>query len=1084
MKQAFKLFLATLATLFVFVSSYAQVTTSSLEGRVSDKDNEALIGASVVAVHVPTGTKYVAIANDEGRFVINGMRAGGPYKIEVSYIGMSTLEYDNIILKLGDPYEINAVMQTANELAAVTVVSEKSFNASKTGAGASFNRSTVENMPTIDRSIYDVVKLTPQANVNKSGGISIAGANNRYNSFQIDGAVANDTFGLAASGTNGGQTGTNPISMDAIEEVQVVIAPFDVRQSGFTGGAINAITKSGTNQVKGTFYTHFFNQDMIGTTAGPKGTNRTKYSEELSTTYGITFGAPIVKDKAFIFVSGEYYKKEYPNVYNPIAGSYTGKTLKKEVFDEAGNSLGNIFDTNMANAMIKHYEKYYSPSDGFNESYGEHIVGTEAFNFLTRFDWNISDKHKLMVRYQFAKADKDQYGSGSSTYYFNNSSYKQSNKTNTLVAELNSRFSDKISNTFRATAVFVRDKRTTPYSGANIYIKDTYTINMGTEYSSGANSMNSDTYTIEDNLSIIKGNHNITIGTHNEIYKFDNLFQQYAFGGYTFNTVADFMATTHTSSSIYQFNYRYTDPTLTGGEPLWAAKTYAAQFGIYAQDEWKPNRNFSLTYGLRVDLPALLNNPTSNDVFNSRTGMTPALAQRLDEYESYVGKVPNVTPLFSPRVGFRWFLNDSHKTLLRGGAGLFTGRVPFVWLSNAYNNTGMEAKSITVNSPSTAAGFPLTSNPFEKIVETGLAAAGGTATINTISKKFKYPQVFRLNLGLDHEFDNGLKLTFDALYSKTFNNVYFKNLAIESNNKVYGVNSSVGANNPNSVAPYYTLDRSYYAIVDLANTNKGYSYSLSLMAQKSFAFGLDLMASYTYGHSYSVNDGTSSVAYSNWKYNYAVDSNTPELSYSLFDKPHKIMAMVSYKTPMYLGGLQTSFTLTYTGQSGQRYSYTMDESKDFNGDGQRGNSLMYIPTADELQQMNFVDPNDRNRFEAFIQNDSYLNRNRGGWSARYAGKAPFEHHFDLHIAQDFFYDKKSGRKLQFIVDLINFSNMLNRNWGIYNTSYYNLMILQVSKLTADSNGNMTPTYQFTPQEIKLDDFNSRWRCQLGFRLVF
>ena len=1083
MKQAFKLFLATLATLFVFVSSYAQVTTSSLEGRVSDKDNEALIGASVVAVHVPTGTRYVAIANDEGRFVINGMRAGGPYKIEVSYIGMATLEYNNIVLKLGDPYEINPVMQTANELAAVTVVSEKSFNASKTGASASFNRATVENMPTIDRSIYDVVKLTPQASVNKNGGVTIAGANNRYNSFQIDGAVANDTFGLSASGTNGGQTGTNPISMDAIEEVQVVIAPFDVRQSGFTGGAINAITKSGTNQVKGTFYTHFFNQDMIGTTAGPKGTDRQKYSNELSTTYGITFGAPIVKDKAFIFVSGEYYKKEYPNVYNPVAGSFSN-ALKAEVFDEAGNSLGNVFDTKMADAMIKHYQKYYSPSDGFSESYGQHTVGTEAFNLLTRFDWNISDKHKLMVRYQFAKADKDQYGSGKYKYYFNNSSYKQANKTNTFVVELNSRFSDKVSNTFRASAVFVRDRRTTPYQGANIYIQDNYTINMGTEYSSGANSMSSDNYTIEDNLSIMKGNHNITIGTHNEIYKFDNLFLQYAFGGYTFSTVADFMATTNTSSKIYQFNYRYTDPTLTGGEPLWAAKTYAAQFGIYAQDEWKPNKNFTLTYGLRVDLPAFLNNPTSNEPFNDRTGMSASLAQRLNDFESYVGQVPNVTPLFSPRVGFRWFLNDSHKTLVRGGAGLFTGRVPFVWISNAYNNTGMEAKSITVKNPSTASGFPLTSNPFEKIVETGLAAAGGSATINTISKKFKYPQVFRVNLGVDHEFDNGLKLTFDALYSKGINNVYFKNLAIESNSKVYAVNSAVAASNPNAETKYYTVDKQYYAIVDLANTNKGYSYSLSLMAQKSFAFGLDVMASYTYGHSYSVNDGTSSVAYSNWKYNYGVDTNEPELSYALFDIPHKFMAMISYKTPMYLGGLQTAFTLTYTGQSGQRYSYTMNESVDFNGDGQKGNSLLYIPTADELQQMQFVDPADRSKFESFIQDDSYLSRNRGNWAPRYGGKAPFEHHFDLHIAQDFFYDKKSGRKLQFIVDLINFGNMINRNWGIYNSSTYNLQILQVTKLTKGADGNMTPTYKFNPQEISMNDFNSRWRCQLGFRLVF
>lgn len=1076
MRQSFKCFIALLGVMILTISgAFAQVTTSSINGRVTDSEGAPLAGAAVVAVHVPSGSQYYAVANDEGRYVINGMRAGGPYKVEITFLGMGTIEYSDITIKLGEPFEINASMSPDTELEAVVMTAEASFAARQTGAGSNFSLSAVQNMPTVDRSIYDVVKYTPQAVISKTGGISFAGSNNRYNSFQVDGAVANDSFGLADSGTNGGQTGANPIALDAIEEIQVVVAPFDVRQSGFTGGAINAITKSGTNTVKGSFYSYFNNQDFIGTTAGPidasKGETREKYDTQLSQTYGFTVGGPVIKNKLFIFASAEYYKKTYPNVYTPANGSYNDLTLNEDVILPDGTNLGNVFNTAMADAIIDHYEKNYGVADT-GESYSEHLVTDRSINAMLRLDWNINDDNKLMFRYQIMDAYADQYSSGGNTYYFNNSSYKMYDQTNSFVLELNSRISDEISNEFRATAVLVRDKRDVPYQGANMYIKDKVTINIGTEYSSGANSMDSNTFTIADNLSIFKGNHNITVGTHNEIYSFNNVFLQYAFGGYTYTSLNDFF-----NSDINQFNYRFADPAYTGGDTRWAATTYAAQFGLYAQDEWKPTSDFTLTYGLRMDMPLLLNKPTANDEFNA-SHIAQATGER-------VGVVPKAAVLFSPRIGFRWYLDKEHRSLLRGGAGLFTGRVPFVWLSNAYNNTGIEAKSITINNPNASVeNFPLTSNPYKDIVESGIASNNGQATINTLNRNFKYPQVFRVNLGFEQTFGNGWKFTFDGLYSKTLNNVFFRNLAITSNNSVYAVNADVAETNPGSVAPYYTIDKTYYAVVALDNTNKGYTYSLSGQIEKHFDFGLDLMAAYTFGHAYSVNDGTSSVAYSNWKYNYSVDTNSPELSYSLFDRPHKVTAVVSYTTPVYLNGLQTNITLSYTGGSGQRYSYTMNETADFNGDGQKGNSVMYIPTAAEIGQMDWASAGDAAKFEQFIRADKYLSSHRGQWSERYAGTSPFEHHFDLHIAQDFYYDKKHGRKLQFIVDFLNISNLFNREWGLYYSGAYNLQILNVTGVTSDASGNITPTYKFSPDELYLSDFYSRWRCQLGFRLTF
>ncbi|MBQ9583217.1 MAG: TonB-dependent receptor [Bacteroidales bacterium] len=1115
MNQLLKRLVAFMAIVFVGVGAHAQVTTSSMNGLITDTDGEPLAGAAVIATHTPSGTQYATAANADGRFIINGMRTGGPYVIDVSFIGMETVNITDVTLKLGDPYELNLKMKSSEQLDAVYIVSDKSFNANKTGAGDHFNHQAVESMPTVDRSIYDIVKYTPQASVNKGGGISFAGSNNRYNSFQIDGAIANDAFGLAASGTNGGQTGANPISLDAIEEIQVVVAPFDVRQSGFTGGAMNAITKSGTNQLRGSAYAYYNNQDFIGTTAGPIAADavRTKYEDQLTLRAGATLGGPIIKDKLFFFASGEYYKKSRPNVYNPGAGTYNGYFSNTNPIGVAGADIykevafpvtvngqtteltGQAFDgttlnTALADAILARYASKYGPDENFSESYTPHQVEDLSINALLRLDWNINTDNKLMFRYQFAHAYADQYGSGRYTYYFNNSSYKMVDYTNTFVLELNSRINEMMSNEARATAVLVRDHREIPYKGANIYITgDTYTINLGTEYSSGANAMNSDAYTLTDNFSIFAGKHNITIGTHNELFRFYNIFRQYAFGEYKYTSIANFFEDT-----VDTYYYNYADPELTGGVTNWGATTWAAQFGLYAQDEWKPNRDFTLTYGLRADMPLLLNKPTENVGFNLYADTFKDTFPEL--YNARVGEVPKASILLSPRVGFRWYMDEEHTAVLRGGAGLFTGRVPFVWLSNAYNNTGMEAKSVQVKGSNLIAAAHekgvdniLTSDPYNTFIKSGiLQASNSGATINTMNRNFKYPQVFRVNLGLDKRWDGGWNLTLDALFSKTLNNVFFQNLAITNeNHKVYAVNAEAAAANPASAAaPYYTqMSSAYSTIVALGNTNKGYTYSLSGKLEKSFDFGLNLMASYTYGHAYSVNDGTSSVAFSNWKYNYSVDTNSDELSYSLFDKPHRVMGVIAYNSKPYLAGrMATNISLTYTGESGQRYCYTYNEAADFNGDGFTGNSLMYIPTEEEVPQMNWATAGDAAKFENYIRNDQYLLSHRGQYSARYAGMAPFEHHFDLHFGQDFIFDRTRGTKLQLFADVMNIGNMINREWGANYGSTNNLRILKVTSVSKDAEGNATPTYQYSPYTISLSDFYSRWRCQVGARITF
>lgn len=1059
-------FLALVAMLSIALGVNAQVTTSAMSGLVTDANNEALIGATVSATHVPSGTKYTAVANLNGRFTIQGMRTGGPYVVEISYVGYETSKFEDIYLQLGNTFTLDAQMKSGSQQLNEVVVTGQG-KAQQSGASHNFSMAAITNSTTVDRNIYDVVKNMPMANRSKIGGISFAGSNNRYNSFQIDGTVSNDVFGLSASGTNGGQASANPISMDAIQEIQVVVAPFDVRQSGFTGGGINAITKQGSNTFHATAYTYYNNQNFYGRYNAANDNIKDKLNKQHTTTVGGNISGPIVKDKLFFFANLEHKSDSYPSTYFP--------GYSKNYLSQAD-----------AQAIVDKYQQL----TGIRESYGQRDVKRRDFDLLARIDWNVNNNNKFSLRYQHTDAYNDKFPGNPTSYYFNNSSYRFNNVTNSFVAELNSNLSQSLYNELRASYTRVRDHRDVPYQGPLFWIKNVSTedgsrnninINIGTEYSSGANLLDQDIYLLEDNLSWYRGQHTLTFGTHNEFFKMRNLFIQAVNGEWVYNSLDDFM-----NDKPNQFVFKCTNPEVTGGNLRWTPVIKAAQIGFYAQDKWDYSRNLQLTYGLRIDIPVMISDPTVNTKFNEYAASK--------ELGVEVGQMPSTKLMFSPRFGFRWYADDDHNTLLRGGAGLFTGRVPFVWLSNAFSNTGVEITGTTINDQSTIPA--ITGNP-QDLVDALTKGKAPVPDIVTVSKKFRYPQVFRTNLAWEQLLPCDWKFTIEGLYSKTFNNAYFENLALTQNGSVYAV-EGVEA----SAAPYYSVDRSYYSIVNLRNSDKGYTYSLSTTIEKTFNFGLNLLASYTFGHAKSVYDGTSSVAYSNWKYNYAVDTNHPRLSYSSFDQPHRVLLTVGYTSPKYLNGwLQTNVSLTYNGYSGQRYSLTMSENADYNGDGFKGNSLLYLPTSDELAKMAFADVTtkdadgkkvvkwtadaQRKFFEDFLSSDSYAKNHRGEYAERNSNLSKFEHQLDLHLAESIFYLKERGSKFQITFDVLNFANMLNKKWGASWSQVYNVTPLKMVGTAKTADGVKVAKYQWNGYtEPSKSNIGSRWHAQIGFKVIF
>lgn len=1034
---------------------FAQVTTGALTGNVKSSTG-ALAGATIKATHVPTGTVYTTQSRTDGTYNIVNMNPGGPYRIEITYVGFTPFSQDNLSIGLGDATRVDADLTSTTEtLATVVVTGAATGNTRrKTGASTSVSQAQIAALPTLSRSLSDYTRLAPQANGNSFGGVS-----NRFNNITIDGAVNNDVFGLAGSGTPGGQASTTPISLDAIQELSVVLAPYDITYGNFTGAGINAVTRSGTNNYEGSVYYFLRNQNTIGKDP----VSRIKSGEFSDKQYGIRIGGPIIKNKLFFFANGELARRTAPTIFN------------------AGDD-GAVLTVAQAQAIAADLKSRYNYDVG---SYDAFNAETQSDKVFARIDWNISDKHRLVLRHNYINAYDDNISRSRTLFRFGNNTYRFNNKQNITVAELRSRFSNTVSNNLILGLHRIRDARSTYGSlFPSIEIaQGSATIQLGSERSSAANELDQDIFEVTDNVKIFKGKHTITVGTHNEFFKFRNLFINNYNGRWRFASLADFNA-----NQPRQFDVTFSANKTADPRP--SAEFKAAQLGFYIQDEVQFNRNFKLTYGLRVDVPKIITKPAYNRIIDStfagkyRTDITPS------------GQL-----LWAPRVGFNYDIEGDRSVVLRGGVGIFSGRVPFVWLSNQYSNTGLLLKttSQTDNTPNTAPFDVNGGNGFNPNVDqqSTIGSAGNSFEANLIDKDFKLPQVMRVNLGVDAKLPGGLNLTIDAMYSKTVNNVFYSDVNLTP---AVGVADPAYNNGFDKRVAFATstnarrINTSITNAILISNTNKGYTYNFGFTLNKQTR-NLFAQVAYNYGGSTDVNSGASSTALSNWEFVQVVgDPNNAGLANSNYLLRHRITAVLSYGID-YAKHFRSSIAFFYAGNSGQSFTYLVNG--DLNSDGRFGNDLLYVPA--NASQIKFIDllnsagntvlytaAQQSELFMQFIENDPYLRKRKGMYTERNGRSTPWEHVIDARFAQDF-YINVGGKKhdLQFTFDIFNLTNLLNKDWGrqysVGNQAYSLLTTLnRTTGISPQGKG-----YNFTPgQDPWSMNFGSRWQGQIGLRYTF
>ncbi|WP_215225886.1 TonB-dependent receptor [Echinicola shivajiensis] len=1050
--------LTVLMILGVLNMAWAQgVTTASMQGVVTDASGETLPGANIVAIHSPSGTKYGVSTRIDGRFTIQGMRVGGPYIVEVSYIGFETVIIEDINLRLGQAFSLDVMLQEEGimiEGVEVLAVRNPVMNDERTGAATSISNEQLNSLPSISRGLNDFTRLTPQAST-AGDGISFAGQNNRYNQFAIDGTVNNDVFGLSASGTNGGQTGVQPISLDAIEQVQVVIAPYDVRQGGFTGGGINAITRSGNNEFQGSVYYYFNNESLVGKSPDEERTRLDSYSDYQT---GFRLGGPIIKDKLFFFANGEVTSRTQPLLYRPGTSNSNISVEEMERVQAVANRLG------------------YEPGP-----FGEYSNETNSEKIFARLDWNINQNNKLTLRHSYVFGENiDGFRSPNEANFYNYGEYFPST-TNSTVLELNSNFRSDISNELRIGYTTVRDDRNylgDPFPTVNVRLGGGRSINFGSEPFSTANQLDQDVLTITDNLTFYKGKNTITVGTHNEFYKTYNLFIRQNFGAYSYHSLEDF-ETVGTAAEIlprsYDYSYSRTD------NPLQGAEFNAYQLGFYVQDEYQASRDLKITAGIRLDIPTFSEEPSVNTAFN----------EAFAEYDVATDQMPGSQLMISPRVGVNWDVNGDGTTQVRGGIGLFTGRVPFVWLSNQYTNTGNEFARISLFRNDGSLGdfegredFTFVPDPYGQPDAEDLNEPLGISEVNVTDKDFKFPQVFRLNGAIDHQFPGGIIGTFEAIYTKNLKNIDFKNLNIMEDGTLEG-----GPDNRTYFNGF--INDNFNNVILLTNTDKGYAYNLTGQFQKFFEGGLSLSAAYTYGQSKDVNGGTSSQAFSNWRYVENVNGgNNPGIGFADNDIRSRVIASVNYRIE-YQNGSATTIGLFYNGQSGIPVSYVYDG--DINNDRTFGNDLIYVPA--NSGEINFTGtPEEQTRqwdmLNSFIEGNDYLKSRRGDYVERNGDRLPWTNQVDMRFMHEFQLKTvgDTNHRLQFSFDVFNLGNLISKEWG----RQYSVNNNSFSLINFDGyeDGTKIPTYSYDGSGLSngnpyfVSDFLSRWRGQVGIRYIF
>ena len=1062
--------------------SFAQMTSSSMNGKVTDPKGEVIPGAVVLATHVPTGTKYPTTTDGDGLYHLVNLNPGGPYTIKVSFMGYTDKVQDNVTLALGENQRIDYKMnEDTKQLEEVVVVSNLDDN--KKGTDTRITREQLQTLPTLSRSMTDFSKLTPQSSNN-----SFAGTNFRYNNITLDGAVSNDAIGFSPSlgGTSGtgnmlsSSTRSNAISLDAIQDMQVSIAPYDVKLGNFTGGSINAVTRRGTNEVEGSVYGFGRNATITGLdNSGDKSKMPASYHDYQA---GFRVGMPLIKDKLFFFANYENTDRQEPNFCMAgQSGTFMTTAIAQQITDSLKSS------TFMPKSQ-------YNPNGGYDPgAYSSYNIFSRSNKGFARLDWNINAKHQLNIRNNYVNSEASNLEQSGTQFEFGNYDFVQKNINNSTVAELKSRFTDKTSNSLILGATFVHDYRDPtgalfPQIQIN-GVNGSGTVLLGTNREAGIYNMKQKTYEFTDNFNYYKGKHTFTLGTHNELYHIDYGFINSWNGRFDYSSLASFF---NNAPSRMRATYNLNDDSQSNNYNNPVSSFNVLMFSLYAQDEIALKDNFKLSIGIRGDMSMVPNGPaTSSLVTTAPTdphyGTTYTHTQLNQTNNKVFGQV-----MPSPRVGFTWDVLKDKKLIVRGGSGLFTGRIPFAWLGYAFYNNGVNYGAF--DDKTVAAGTHIPTDPTQfAAYNTNILHQPNRVEVDIVDKNFHLPQTWRSNLAVDFNLLGGYKLTLEGIYTKTIYDVMFKSVNLKDSVKYY-------AQDVNHVQPVYLsggptanrVDNNFSSAYMMTNTNQGYRYQLTAQLSKQYKCGINFMAAYTYGQSKDMSNGIRNSFESNWQLNQAANANNPQLAYSNFDVRNRIVATTGYRKK-WNDRLTSYLSFVFTSQSGTPYTWDITANNKLTNSGQQVD-VFYIPkvqsdinlTTYTVNGTAYTAAQQWNDLNNYINNDKYLSSHRGQYTERNGARTPWINQLDMRFMQDIVI--KGRNKFQVTFDIINLTNLINPNWGwqyfVPNTLNSSASI-GLTPLGTTTNGN--PNYTFsapTTKPYSTDKIASRWQGQIGVRYLF
>jgi hypothetical protein len=1076
------------------------VTTAAINGKVTDNAGNALPGANVIATHVPSGTIFGTTTRGNGDYNLPNLRVGGPYTIAVSFVGFAKREYKDIYLQLSQNLRQDVRMvEEAVRAGEVLVTAERSavMSAAHTGAATNVVREQIDRLPTISRNFQDYYKLSPYFSPSTATGTSgnALGRNSRYSNIQIDGANYNDLFGLGSTGAPAGQSNVTPISLDAIEEFQLVVSPYDVRQAGFTGAGINAVTRSGTNQYKGSVFVYGRNESMAGKDSGNIALQGFKDYQ-----VGGRAGGPIIENILFLFANAEITRFS-----QPFTRTFGNAVLGTNALPVPADSLQMVTDT-----LVHKYG--YDPGSFTNIGYNR-----ESDKLFVRLDYNLAEGHRLTARWNYLRSSEDNSpsrGRAPTDIYFDNGKYKLDDKTHSIALQLSSVYGNAMSNEFILGYVDQSDIPT--YYGSafpTLYIATAtptatgtvaQNLVLGAEEFRHYNELGQKYFEITDNFTYYLGDHTFTLGAKVDIFKFRNLFIPDGFGAYTYSSILAFLKDQKASS--YSFRYSATSNALQ--EANWGAN----QFGVYAQDEWVVNSALKLTAGLRVDIPTYPDKPNYNKAIDS------TFHYRTDE-------PPKTMIAYSPRIGFNYSVDEERNMQVRGGVGIFYGRFPFVWVGNQYANTGVDF--YTLGNQNIPAKF--NPDPFNQAKPA--ASTLPSAEVDLTKSNFKAPSIIRWNLAVDHKLPYDLVATVEGIFSSTQNDVYYQNINLAGQQDALNVITGQGSLTPGGVlagdgrpvwgkitsqaatafTPVWINTLQFSPGVFLVrNTTQGSNANVTVQVQRTVPEGVNGTVAYTWGMAKDINSGNSTQAASGWRFNPTQGNpNSPQLTYSQWDRRHRILTALSYRQD-WGDGLATTVGVFYNGQSGRPFSYMI--TGDVNGDGRSDNDLAYIPKdANDIVLMGVTDPTlpfhavtnpnikltDKSRSEysqlmAFIDADPYLKDNKGKISERSGPREPWAHQIDMRINQEI--PTMPGHKVEISLDILNVLSLLKNSWGWIRNTGINQTVNMYTFSGLDKTAGVDfgkPRYLIQPSTVRvtdsvadpflIDNILSRWQLQLGLR---